>query len=98
MPALNLPVDVAELDVETGPKVLIELRQVIAAANRYDVELDFSAVGFLDSSGLGNLIALKLFIDDHGGQLAVVNVQKRPCRVFRAAGLLDVFGVHCEHG
>ena len=35
---------------------------------------------------------------DPGGYAAVVNVQKRPCRVFRAAGLLDVFGVHCERG
>ena len=89
MSPLTLPVVVVELDVATAPNTLVQLRDAIAAAGHYDVELDFSAVRFMDSTGIGALVQLKSFIEAHGGELALVHVQRRPCRALTTAGLIS---------
>ena len=88
---------VAELDVGTAENAIGSLAADIATAGVFDVELDFAAVRFMDSSGIGSLVRLKDFIDAHDGRLALVHVQPRPCRALAITGLLDLFNVQCDH-
>lgn len=97
VPPLTLPVVVAELDVATAGPTIGKLAEDIDAAGVHDVELDFAAVHFMDSSGIGALIQLKDFIDVNDGRLALIHVQPRPCRVLTLTGLLGVFNVQCDH-
>jgi len=51
--------------------------------------LDFSEVNYLDSSGLGELIAANEFVKEHGKDLAIVNVQKRVQKLLYISLLIE---------
>jgi len=56
--------------------------------------LDLSAVDFLDSSGLGALVALLKRVEKQGGQLRLAGLQKRVrivLEITRAARVFDSF-------
>ncbi len=51
-------------------------------------------VGFLDSTGLGVLIGGLKRMRAHDGSLDLVCTQKRILKIFRIAGLTEVFGIY----
>jgi anti-sigma B factor antagonist len=51
-------------------------------------------VGFLDSTGLGVLIGGLKRVRAHNGSLDLVCTQKRILKIFRIAGLTEVFGIY----
>ena len=70
--------------------------QVDAAVERSSVSrlrLDFSGVGFMDSSGIGLVMGRYRLMQARGGTLTVVGASERILRVMRLAGLerLPVF-------
>jgi anti-anti-sigma factor len=74
-----------ELDLAGAPAVADAVGSV--AAN--DVELDVSDVSFLDSSGVGALVAQQTRLRDRGHRLRLVGLQAMPRRSLETLGLLD---------
>jgi len=59
-----------------------------------NVIVDLTNVDFLDSSGLGSLIALLKRISDRGGDMKIVGLQKKVRMIFeitRAYKIFDIF-------
>jgi anti-sigma B factor antagonist len=56
--------------------------------------VDLSGVGFLDSTGLGTLVAGHKRADEMGGQMPLVCADDRILRLFRITGLDSVFTIH----
>ena len=69
--------------------------QIDAAVERCKVKrlvLDFSEVGFMDSSGIGLIMGRYRLMTARGGQLTVAGAAERMKKVMRLAGL-DKLGV-----
>lgn len=82
-----------EIDICTAPELKAHMRSVIeAGAERLLVDL--SAVGFMDSSGLGVLKGAQKRIGERGGALAIVCPEGAVLKVFRISGLMEVFRIH----
>ncbi len=95
MPPLMLSIAAAELDAATAPPTFTRLREVIDAAQQYEVQLDFGEVEFLDCAGIGGLITLNNLLDSHAGGMVLTRVRPHPCRVLGLTDLLQAFAVQC---
>lgn len=78
------------LDLDTVPVLRNALRAVIEPGAT--IELDFSEVTFLDSSGLQALVTMAS--DVAPGRVNVVGVSGGPLNVLSLTGLLDIRGLH----
>jgi anti-anti-sigma factor len=76
-----------ELDLAAAPDLLRRLDEAIDATPGGLVEVDFAAVTFVDSSGLGVLVAARKRAHARGGDLSVVNVRPSVQPVFEITGL-----------
>ena len=86
-----------EVDIYTAPILSEEIAGLIQGG-AYDLVIDLREVDFLDSTGLGVLVASLKNVHGHGGSLQLVCNQERLLKLFRMTGLMEVFGVHkdCE--
>ena len=78
------------LDLDTAPVLRNALRRAIEPGATID--LDFSEVTFLDSSGLQALVTIASEVTP--GRLNVVRVSGGPLNVLSLTGLLDIRGLH----
>jgi anti-sigma B factor antagonist len=79
-----------EIDLHTSP----QLRQAIVGfleRGQNQIVIDLSRVGFMDSSGLGVLVAGLKRAKERGGKLAVVSTQGSVQKVLSITGLDRVF-------
>jgi anti-anti-sigma factor len=83
-----------QLDLDTVPVLRNAVRAAIEPGATID--LDFTEVTFLDSSGLQALVALAS--DVAPGQVNVVGVTGGPLNVLSLTGLLDIRGLHVVPG
>ena len=74
-----------ELDLAGAP----EVTEAVGAVADTDVELDFSDVSFLDSSGIGALVAQQARLRESGHRMRLVGLQALPRRSLKTLGLLD---------
>jgi anti-sigma B factor antagonist len=83
-----------EVDVSTAPALRAELMSI--AEDSPKVVVDLSDVTFLDSTGLGVLIAaMKRFRDSStGGHLHLVVTRPHIQKVLEVTGLTSIFEVH----
>jgi anti-sigma B factor antagonist len=81
-----------EVDVHTAPELRGALGQVIEAGNERIV-LDLGGVEFLDSTGLGVLVAVWTDARDRGGWLRIVSTEERILKMFRITGLDQKFEI-----
>jgi anti-sigma B factor antagonist len=65
-------------------------------SGHHTVIVDLSEVGFLDSTGLGTLVAARTSATESGGALPVVCDQERVLKLFRITGLDSVFDLHAS--
>ncbi len=80
-----------EIDISTAPKVKLAAREaVFAGSNR--VVLDLSNTTFLDSTGLGVIIALARLLRPDG-DIAIVNRDPSIAKTFEITGLAEIFTV-----
>ena len=79
-----------ELDIHTAPKLGKAISEVIKEGV-YDLVIDLTQVAFLDSTGMGVLVAGLKAVRAHEGSLRLVCNQDRLLKVFRITGLLGVF-------
>ena len=78
-----------EVDVASAPRLRERLLDLVAAS-RHHVAVDLSAVGFLDSVGLGVLIGGVKRARAQGGDLFLVGPAGGVHKVLELTGLLDV--------
>lgn len=82
-----------EVDVYTAPALRDRIADLLDAGQQQLV-IDLGGVEFLDSTGLGVLVAGLNRAREVGGSLSLVCPQERVLKLFRITGLDEVFTVH----
>ena len=91
--ALVLALD-GEMDLEHAPVIRKALLECVAKGK--DVILDFSNVGYLDSSGIETLVQADREAKNNGVRLHLAAVGKIPRRVLNLAKLDEVFAIYAN--
>lgn len=76
-----------ELDHHAARVMREQIDSAIARSTVKTVRLDFSGVGFMDSSGIGLIMGRYRLMLSRGGRLLVVGASERLKRVMKLAGL-----------
>jgi anti-sigma B factor antagonist len=79
-----------DLDVYTSPQVRERLVDLVDRDHR-KVVINLDLVGFIDSAGLGALVAGLKQLRSHDGDLSLVCGQRNILRLFELTGLTSVF-------
>lgn len=82
-----------EVDVYTAPLLRQKLVDLIDAGTM-KIVVNLEPVAFLDSTGLGVLVAALNRLRRQGGDLELICSQPRILRVFEITGLTKVFTIH----
>jgi anti-sigma B factor antagonist len=82
-----------DIDVHTGPALREQMLSAIDSGRRRMI-VDLSRVEFMDSTGLGVLVAGLNRARQAGGGLWLVCAQDRLLKLFRITGLDEVLSVH----
>lgn len=82
-----------EVDVFTAPKLREQLISAVEEGERRII-VGLEGVEFLDSTGLGVLVAGLKRVKTNGGTLSVVCTRERILKIFRITGLTKVFPIH----
>jgi anti-sigma B factor antagonist len=82
-----------DLDMASAPALRQEVLALLQAGHRAIV-LDLSITGFLDSIGLGVIVAIWKRVRVHGGTFALVCPEPRLQRVFRVVELDRILPFH----
>lgn len=90
----NAPVVAArgEVDVEAAPSLREALSELLQSGR--PVVVDLTDVSFLDSTGLGALVAARTAATERGVSLPLVCSQPRILKLFTITGLDDLFPMH----
>ena len=85
--------DVAgEIDIYSAPELKDRIHELIERSGDQLI-VNLSAVGFLDSTGLGTLVGGLNRANTLGGSLSLVTDQDRILKLFRITGLDSVFAI-----
>ena len=82
-----------DLDMAGAPRLRSQVAQMVAVGDTRLV-LDLTAVDFIDSTGLGAVIAALRRVRSHHGELALVCPEPRLQRVFEMCDLDRVFTLY----
>jgi anti-sigma B factor antagonist len=81
-----------EIDVATSPALREELYALIDGGVS-ELVVDLSGLGFIDSSGLGVLVAALKHTRERGGELVLSGLQQPARRVFEITDLTALFTI-----
>jgi anti-sigma B factor antagonist len=81
-----------EVDVYAAPELRERLTDLVQ--NGRSVVVDLTQVGFLDSTGLGALVAARTSAAEHGASLPLVCTHQRILKLFTITGLDGVFKIY----
>jgi anti-sigma B factor antagonist len=81
-----------EVDVYAAPELRDRLTELLQGG--HSVVVDLTAVGFLDSTGLGALVAARTSATEQGASLPLVCTHQRILKLFTITGLDGVFRIH----
>lgn len=81
-----------EVDVYSAPTLRDGLAELLQKGS--SVVVDLSQVGFLDSTGLGALVAARTTASEHGAALPLVCTHQRILKLFTITGLDGVFQIY----
>ena len=84
---------IGELDLASVPRLRQEVVTLLGTGAR-DVVLDLGAVDFVDSVGLGGIVAVAKRVRGAGGRFRVARPEPRVWGVFTLVGLDAVFECH----
>lgn len=82
-----------EVDVFTAPKLREQLIDLVERGEHHII-VSLEGVDFLDSTGLGVLVAGLKRVKVHEGWLSVVCTKEKILKIFRITGLTKVFPIH----
>lgn len=86
-----------EVDLHTAPQLRAALESAVSAAGDADgaaVLVDLSDVGFMDSTGLGELVGAHRALERSGSQLHLAVGNERVARLLSITGLDEVLPTH----
>ena len=81
-----------ELDVATSPRLRRRLDEAVDAGAR-DLRVDLTGVGFMDSSGLGALMAVQHRLQEHAGSITIVGAAAPVRKILEITGLDEAFAL-----
>jgi anti-sigma B factor antagonist len=81
-----------EIDVATSPALREELYSIIDGGSR-EIVVDLSGLGFIDSSGLGVLVAALKHMRERDGELVLAGLAHPALRVFEITDLTTLFTI-----
>ena len=84
---------VGEVDVHSAPQLREGVTAQLSDQTRA-VVVDLTAVGFLDSTGLGALVTARSAASERGVALPIVCTSARILKLFTITGLDGVFDIH----
>jgi anti-anti-sigma factor len=76
-----------DIDLATGPIVETAVAEAVTISGISEVDVDLSAVGFLDSSGIAVLLRGRRSADEHDVAFRVTGVQGAAKRVLEMTGV-----------
>ena len=82
-----------EIDEHTTEKIRRKIDNEITRFLPRKVILDFSDVNFMDSAGIGMLLGRYKFTRMLGGELEVININKKIKKLFEMSGILKIIKV-----
>lgn len=89
-----LVVDVlGELDVDRAPDLRAEL-EALSSGGASTVVIDLSRTAYIDSTGLGVLVAARKRAVQAGGELRLVCPEPALRKVFEITGVWEYFSIH----
>ncbi|MEO5838665.1 MAG: STAS domain-containing protein [Acidimicrobiales bacterium] len=81
-----------DLDMATAPALRQLVLQLLSSGARL-IAIDLTAADFVDSTGLGMLVAALKRARTHDGELVVICPEPRLRRIFELTELVTVFGL-----
>ncbi|MEO8698098.1 MAG: STAS domain-containing protein, partial [Acidimicrobiales bacterium] len=81
-----------DLDMATAPALRTLVVQLLSTGARL-IAIDLTAADFMDSTGLGMLVAALKRVRTHDGELVVICPEPRLRRIFELTELVTVFGL-----
>jgi anti-sigma B factor antagonist len=69
----------------------------LLSQGRKNILIDFKEIGFLDSSGIGELISGYVAVKRENGQLKLININLRVREVLEITRLLTIFEIEAEN-
>lgn len=82
-----------EIDIYTAPALKKKLYPLTKCSNRV-VEVDFTDVVYMDSTGLGIFIGALKNTKEHDSHLRLINLADRLLRLFKITGLNKIIDVN----
>ena len=73
-------------------KFAVELRETLAERQYNSVEMDASGVGFVNSSGLGMLIAARQAAQEHGAEFLLIGAGEQLKHLLEITKLTEILG------
>ncbi|MEK5480684.1 STAS domain-containing protein [Viridibacillus sp. FSL R5-0888] len=84
-----------EIDAFTAPKLREQLN-IIKLTENIQIELDFRDVVYMDSTGLGVIVAFYKNVISVGGDVKLRGLSPRLYRLFNITGLSDIMNIEEE--
>lgn len=88
---------IGEIDAFTAPKLKEKLYTVSEIPN-LKVEIDLTAVAYIDSTGLGVFVGFYKSLLKNGSELKIVGVNDRLKRLFEITGLDGIMDIETKDG
>ena len=79
------------LDTATSPALQKELQQYMDGVR--DILMDFEKVEYISSGGIRVLLATEQMLEDRGGSMTLIHVNKYTIDVFKLVGFMSVVKV-----
>lgn len=76
-----------EIDHHSAPSVRNAVDEAVLSDSPEKLELDFSAVTFMDSSGIGLIMGRYKLMNGRGGRVRVTGLKPRDRRIVEMSGL-----------
>ncbi|MEU6018396.1 STAS domain-containing protein [Streptomyces sp. NPDC047515] len=82
-----------EVDAHTAPMIREAVIKLLDEGRRHFV-LDLGFVAFMDSMGLGVIVAITKRIREHEGSLHIASVSSRVLRIFDLSGMRESYHIY----
>ena len=79
-----------------GSALLRKMIRGLLAEGRMHIVLNLGDVDYIDSSGIGELVSGFATVKNHGGELKLLNLNRRVRDLLQLTKLYTVFDVHTE--
>lgn len=83
-----------ELDHHVARDVRMEVDEILMKKQVDYIIFDFEYVNFMDSSGIGVIIGRYKKIANHGGRVAVINMNSRLKKLFNLSGMNKIINIY----